>query len=563
MQPSDNNVTEHVVTESDRIANRRNEVITSYDAAKAKNRRLFDDGDVNATKDYIFPNQIEDANNIANEFYVNKRRLVSVTKKTKVGADGLMIEVTKIMTTHPDDELVLNDKNVRFLTGMSNASWERDMKEKAPSCFKDKIFHHGQLQKADLANLSNALIIIDEIDTGDNEFQKLHNTLKESGLLNLDYLNENNIYFVVISATIIKELFDLSTWGDLHVNYKMTIPDTYIGHKEFLEMGIIQEFYPLNTLENANKWIEEDIVKYYGSEFRVHFARVNKKTVINIQNACRLKSNVIFYNHTSNERLLPKHLKKLFNEPLTSHVILGIKGFFRRANLIPNQWKLKIGAMHELYTTIVDNNVQIQGFPGRMTGYWKYMILAGHKTGPYRTSKKAVLEYEKAYENPFGTYSYHTDGFTRKENGKVTAKKNTMLTARNIDGLVPVDLPNIVNYKHEITGLYESSNALNSYLTSIIQVGKITKYTKSSENTIQYRGQPIKLLTYENRDQFIKLDINAGINNKLSPNNISSRMMPVFDENQTVKWIGIYTKAALEPVSQTSSVSSASSSSTL
>jgi hypothetical protein len=191
------------------------------------------------------------------------------------------------------------------------------------------------------------------------------------------------------------------------------------------------------------------------------------------------------------------------------------------------------------------------------------MILAGHKTGPYRTSKKAVLEYEKAYENPFGTYSYHTDGFTKRENGKVTAKKNTMLTARNIDGLVPVDLPNIVNYKHEITGLYESSNALNSYLTSIIQVGKITKYTKSSENTIQYRGQPIKLLTYENRDQFIKLDINAGINNKLSPNNISSRMMPVFDENQTVKWIGIYTKAALEPVSQTSSVSSASSSSTL
>jgi len=552
------------ITENERIITARREyVIQSYESAKADNRLRNLEGDEKATEQYIFPNQIEDANNIVNEFYVNRRRVVSVTKKTKVGADGLMIEVTKLMTTHSDDDFITNVNNVRILTGMSNASWERDMKEKAPSCFKDKIFHHGQLQKADLTNLSNALIIIDEIDTGDKEFQVLHNTLKQSGVLNVDYMKGMNIYFVFISATMIKELHDLYRWGNLHVNYKMTIPDSYIGHKEFLEMGIIQEFYPLNTRDSVERWILEDIFQKYGSEYRVHIVRVDNKTAKTIEHACMFVSNVIFHMHTSNDRLSETQIKEFFNDPLTNHIVLGIKGFFRRANLIPNKWKLRIGATHELHTKIVDNNVQNQGLPGRMTGYWKDVILAGHKTGPYRTSKKAVLEYEKAYENPFGTYSYHTDGFTRKENGKVTAKKNTMLTARNIDGLVPVDLPNIVNYKHEITGLYESSNALNSYLTSIIQVGKITKYTKSSENTIQYRGQPIKLLTYENRDQFIKLDINAGINNKLSPNNISSRMMPVFDENQTVKWIGIYTKAALEPVSQTSSVSSASSSSTL
>jgi len=552
------------ITENERIITARREyVIQSYESAKADNRLRNLEGDEKATEQYIFPNQIEDANNIVNEFYVNRRRVVSVTKKTKVGADGLMIEVTKLMTTHSDDDFITNVNNVRILTGMSNASWEKDMKEKAPSCFKDKIFHHGQLQKADLTNLSNALIIIDEIDTGDKEFQVLHNTLKQSGVLNVDYMKDMNIYFVFISATMIKELHDLYRWGDLHVNYKMTIPDSYIGHKEFLEMGIIQEFYPLNTRDSVERWILEDIFQKYGSEYRVHIVRVDNKTAKIIEHACMFVSNVIFHMHTSNDRLSDTQIKEFFNDPLTNHIVLGIKGFFRRANLIPNKWKLRIGATHELYTKIVDNNVQNQGLPGRMTGYWKNVILAGHKTGPYRTSKKAILEYEKAYENPFGAYSYHTDGFTKKENGKIIAKKNTMLTARNITNLVPVDLPNIVNYKHEITGLYESSNALNAYLTSIIQVGKITKYTKSSENTIQYRGITIPLLTYENHDQFVKLDIAWGMNTHVSAKGISSRMMPVFDENQTVKWIGIYTKTALEPESQTSSVSSASSSSTL
>lgn len=554
------------ITENERIiAARREYVSQSYESAKADNHLRYLEGDEKATAEYIFSNQIIDANEVVNEFYMNKRHVVSITKKTKVGADGLMTEIAKLMTTHLDDDFIINVNNVRILTGMSNAGWEKDMKEKSPSCFKDKIFHHGQLQKADLKNLSNALIIIDEIDTGDKEFQVLHNTLKESGVLNVDYMKGMNIYFVFISATMIKELHDLYRWGNLHVNYKMTIPDSYIGHKEFLEMGIIQEFYPLNTIENVKKWVKEDIFQKYESDHRVHIVRVDNKTAKVVEQACRFVSGIIFQMHTSNDRLSETQIKELFKDPLTNHIVLGIKGFFRRANLIPNKWKLRIGAMHEFYTKTADNNVQIQGLPGRMTGYWKDVILAGHKTGPYRTSKKAVLEYEKAYENPFGAYSYHTDGFTKKENGKVIAKKNTMLNAHNITNLVTVDLPNIVNYKHDITGLYESYDALDAYLKSIIQVGKITKFTKSSENTIQYRGNTIPIITYENRDQFIKLDIAWGINTKVSAKGISSRMMPVFDENQTVKWIGIYTKAALEsqPESQTSSVSSASSSSTL
>lgn len=427
---------------SELISARREDVLHSYNSARARNHRLFLEGDIRATAEYIFPNQITDATNVVYAFYKHNRRVFSIQKKTKVGADGLMIEIAKLMTTHIDDKFVVNPANVRILTGMSNAGWEKDMIDKAPTCFKDKIFHHGKLSRAELQNINNSLIIIDEIDTGDKEHQVLHTTLKEAGVLDVKHMEEHNNRFVFISATMIKELYDLYRWGDLHELYKMTIPASYIGHSHFLEMEIIQEFYPLTTKENAEKWAQEDILDNYKLDYRVHIVRVTAKNVTVVQNAC-ISKGITFRNHTSTDRLSEDEQKEFFEEPLTHHIVLGVKGLLRRANLIPNRWKLRIGATHELYTNTIDYNVQIQGLPGRMSGYWRDIIIGGHKTGPHRTSIKAIEEYEKIYEDPFGMNSYQTAGFKKKK-GKVSSEP-TMLSAKNIQNLEAVELPVVVN----------------------------------------------------------------------------------------------------------------------
>jgi hypothetical protein len=371
-------------------------------------------------------------------FYKNKPHVISIQKKTKVGADGLMIEIAKLLTTHNDDTFVTNLDNVRIITGMSNAAWQKEMIDKAPDCFKDKIFHHGKLSKSELKKINNGLIIIDEVDTGDKEYQVLHNTLKEAGLLNVEHMKENNNRFVFISATMIKQRYDLFRWGDLHEHCQMTIPASYLGHKDFLEKGIVKEFYSLSSKEKAEEWVQEDIIDNYGTDYRVHLVRLNAKIVNVVQNACFLKG-VTFRHHTSSDRLSDDEKKEFFEEPLTNHIVLGVKGLYRRANLIPNRWKLRIGATHELCTNVVDNNVQIQGLTGRMTGYWRADIEGGHKTGPHRTSIKAIQEYEKTYEDPFGINSYKTAGFI-KNKGKVSAA-TTMLSSKNIENLEAVDLP--------------------------------------------------------------------------------------------------------------------------
>ena len=255
------------VTSSIKAA-RKEVVINDYKSAEAKNKLLYLEGDDTATSEYIYPNQIEDGANIVEKFYNSDVRVISIQKLTKVGADGLMIEIAKGLTTHIDDDFAVNPANVRFITGMSNAGWEKEMKDKVPNCFKDKIFHHGKLSKSELANLKDSLIIIDEIDTANGEGQVLHRILKEAGLLNIDHMKNNNNRFVFISATIIKELYDLYSWGTLHESYNMTIPKSYIGHKKFLELGIIKEFYPLDTDKNIDKWIKEDILDYYGNDYR-------------------------------------------------------------------------------------------------------------------------------------------------------------------------------------------------------------------------------------------------------------------------------------------------------
>jgi hypothetical protein len=465
------------------ISEDRELVLNSYRNAEIMNNRAFRSGDEKATEQYIFPNQKEDANKIVEEFYKNNRRVVSITKKTKVGMDGLMIEIAKLMTTHPDDNFVVDVNNVRIITGMSNAGWEKDMKEKAPDCFKNKIFHHGQLKNSNIKNFKNALIIIDEIDTGNGELQVLHQTLNEAGVLNKKNMIENNNRFVFASATMLKELRQLYDWNELHYLFKMSIPNSYIGHIEFLNKGIIKEFYQVDSLEKAKKWVQEDILDNYGSDYRVHIIRVTNKTVKFINDACIIiDKGIRFRNHTSDERLTEDEIKEIFKEPLIGHIVLGVKGFFRRANLIPNKWKLRIGATHELFQKTRDNNVQIQGLPGRMTGYWKEIIDNGHKTGPYRTSILAVNEYEKAFNDPFGEdISYRSSGLII-DNGSPKRMDNTMVSVHNISE---------EDANHTPTGVVESAPKYTVYVNEFKSMEDLNVYwkdiSKSSKNCLTPR----------------------------------------------------------------------------
>ena len=88
-------------------------VLHDYQSATNKNKELFITGDIKASSEYIFPNQKEDATIICNTFYEKHIRVISIVKRTKVGMDGLMIEIAKNMTTHPDNNFALHRNNIK------------------------------------------------------------------------------------------------------------------------------------------------------------------------------------------------------------------------------------------------------------------------------------------------------------------------------------------------------------------------------------------------------------------------------------------------------------------
>lgn len=247
---------------------------------------------------------------------------------------------------------------------------------------------------------------------------------------------------------MIRELHELYRWGALHEMYTMTVPDLYIGHADFCDMGLIKEFYTLSTSENAEKWVREDIIERYGTDYRIHLVRIDSSCAKTkgqdaslVQDAC-IRHNIGFVRHTSTERIEDKDLEDMFSRPLDRHVVVAIMHFFRRANLIPNQWKIRIGAVHEKFSKNPDNSVQIQGLVGRMTGYWRNIIESGHKTGPFRTSMRAIAEYEAAYSNPFDVDSYQSAGFKIKKK-RIVKSKPTMLHVHNIPGLEDLIQPRV------------------------------------------------------------------------------------------------------------------------
>lgn len=385
----------------------RESVMASYNYSACANGVLWVEGDIRATAEYTFDNQKEDAAKIVHLFYRTAvqegptLRAISIVKPTKVGMDGTMIEIAKSITTHPDDDFVIPPGNVFFITGMSNVAWERNFKEKMPEVFRANIHHHGKLQqiKKKLHNIRDAIIVIDEIDCGDKEGQKMHTFLRESGVLDMKYMDDNNIRFVFVSATMPDQLNELERWGKRHYCFKMQVPENYIGHREFLARGIIQEYYPVNNDQSARRWLQEDILDFYGDEYRVHLIRTDEKNKKYIYGACR-ELGITCLNHTSDDRITQEKMTRMFERGLDKHVVIMVKGLLRRANLIPNPWKMKIGAMHERYSKTYNTSVAAQGFPGRMSGYWKSVIDCGHKTGPYRTSIAAMHEYIAFLDNP-------------------------------------------------------------------------------------------------------------------------------------------------------------------
>jgi len=417
-------------------ASRRTSVQSSFQSAKDSNNTRYLEGDPRATAEYVWPNQMEDANNIVSILTTTDTVLLGIAKEPQVGMTGLLHYIPYLFCTHPDDDIVVDPKNVCIMTGMNNLDWENDTKNDFPACFSTQIFHHGKLQSAlpILKRIARegGVAIIDEIQNGAQQNQILHQVLRESGLLDIQVLESKKVKIITASATMIKHIHQASHWGGKFQTYKMNIPANYIGFKRLKELQALKEWKNMKTIEKTREWFNE-IEEHYGEEKRVHLVRANAKMLTNISQVA-LERGFGVIPHTSKEKLTPEQKQMLFRDTLKQHWIIPVKNLWRAANRIPTMYKYRIGSVHEQWVKKVDNDVQAQGLPGRMLGYNNYP--PGHKIGPYYTSLKAINEYIAYADDPLSPENaYQCARYKRSEDGVVRCTEKNIVSAHNIANL--------------------------------------------------------------------------------------------------------------------------------
>jgi hypothetical protein len=305
--------------------------------------------------------------------------------------DALLISKSKI-----------DMNNIFVISGLSDNEWRQQTQSRLPISDKN-IFHRGQLKamKDKLNNLKNAVIFIDECQIATKSDQTMADIFHQCNLKDVEYLKENNINVVELSATPNRTLDDLELWNGFSNKIIMKTDEKYNGHKHMLDNNMVfeaEDLYidddPISELEcetvdqyNARKerikkiqpaidsiknlktTIEEKFIKEDGSvDPKYHIIRTpnaqkgKDKTVENRFKYLFGSSNYEFINCNSNDMNLLERINK--DTPPSKHTIIFIKESARCAVTFTK--KHYIGIVYERFTIKKNDDNTAQGLAARV-----------------------------------------------------------------------------------------------------------------------------------------------------------------------------------------------------
>ena len=190
-----------------------------------------------------YPNQQEAAQQII-EHYNNRKYLVVLIAQPGAGKTGVVLEVTKQMTTHIDDDQCVDASNVFVLSGMNDIDWNVQFKSKMLRTFQDNVYHRGAINaniKNRIAEMTNGLCCTDECHIACGSQMKLANVLASTGLTDLAVARARNMKLLDISATPETVAYDGAQWGINAATVILQPGETYKGFQVMLDENRIRE----------------------------------------------------------------------------------------------------------------------------------------------------------------------------------------------------------------------------------------------------------------------------------------------------------------------------------
>lgn len=317
-------------------------------------------------KKIVYSNQKEAAKKVMQKFDEGKMTCVLVAQPG-AGKTGTFGYIAYKMAV--EGKFSYND--IYFISGMSDIDWKETIKAGILAPFRKNIYHRNDFAKLKQKWLSekpkNIFIIQDECHIAAGKDQQLSMLLKECGLLDINYIKENNIKFLAVSATPGKVKKDMQKWGKEYTGaVLLQNTSSYRGFQFLKDNDLLQPPVFFSKKDQCKEMM--NIIKdRWDDDKKYHIVRAGNKdyslVLHNITNFCK-KEGWSVREHNAKKRIAD--IDDVMSEPPSEHTFILVKGFWRAGKRLV---RTHVGTVTETVQKHRNSDVTAQGLVGRFCDY--------------------------------------------------------------------------------------------------------------------------------------------------------------------------------------------------
>jgi hypothetical protein len=515
--------------------NQREYVATSYANLQAKTIVKTKNRDAKV----VYDNQKEAASEITRLFIEEDMDAVTLLALPQVGKTGVMVWLAYLMSTHVDDNTIIDCKNIFIITGMSDKDWLAQTKESVPDAFV-KIYTRTGFSKLDnLEHVRNALIIIDECHIAVDEKNQLSKALSRADLTKATSLREKNIKLVQVSATPGYALHNARTrWGNDHGVVTLLQSEKYVGFRDFMDADRIMDTHAPNV--DIFSEIESNIKSVFKTP-KYHIFRINRKEKPKFDRMIA-KNNWKCIEHNCKSR---ENIDDILKDEPAEHTFIIIKNFWRAGKRLEDT---HIGIVYDEPAENPSCEVVAQSLAGRLCGNNKQLP---SEQSPIIYCDLSSLEiYMKFYDNGGEfTSDYNSGKLSVSLDGVITTKDS--FHDGDYSPPEPRSAYTISTSRDGTRVIFDTKEEAKAWATANLNYSSTFYNTYSAGGGpgmthIKLRGKLTPLLTVEEAFASTRITIGANKAARIIPVSASigwgvahaARIMPVM--SPTIKYIVIY-----------------------